>query len=290
MVSCVTDFFTAEEAAELIAVPTEGDDKYSRGVLGVMTGSAQYPGAAVLGVEAALRTGVGMVRYVGPEAATQLVLARRPEAVSGMGRVQAWLVGSGMDAGSRTDDETAQLREALGQGLPAVIDAGALDLLTAATGPVVVTPHYGELSKLLGVEKADIAADPAAFASRAAEELGVTVLLKGFVTHVAARGVLLRARSAPPWLATAGSGDALGGILGALTATHSDRISDDPTLLPRLAAAAAVLHGMAGSRASAGGPVTVLDLALALPPTIAELVRGRDESIPPAPWDVPPQG
>src|SRR5688500_5470355 len=94
-----------------IAVPLEGDDKYSRGVLGVMTGSAQYPGAAVLGVEAALRTGVGMVRYVGPEPAKQLVLARRPEAVSGMGRVQAWLVGSGTDPASRTEDETALLRE-----------------------------------------------------------------------------------------------------------------------------------------------------------------------------------
>jgi hydroxyethylthiazole kinase-like uncharacterized protein yjeF len=271
----VTDFFRAEEAAELIAVPLEGDDKYSRGVLGVMTGSAQYPGAAVLGVEAALRTGVGMVRYVGPEPAKQLVLARRPEAVSGMGRVQAWLVGSGTDPASRTEDETRLLREALGQGLPAVLDAGALGLVREATGPVVVTPHYGELSKLLGADKDDIAADPAAWASRAAKELGVTVLLKGFVTHVAGDGVLLKARSATPWLATAGSGDALGGVLGALLATHADEIAGDPALLPRLAAAAAVIHGMAGDRASAGGPVTVLDLAEALPATIAHLLGTR---------------
>lgn len=271
----MTDFFRAEEAAGLIAVPREGDDKYSRGVLGVMTGSAQYPGAAVLGVEAALRTGVGMVRYVGPEPARRLVLARRPEAVTGMGRVQAWLLGSGMDADGRTEDETALLREALGSGLPAVIDAGALDLLGDAIGPVVVTPHYGELSRILGADKADIAADPARWATRAADQLGVTVLLKGFVTHVAGGGVLLKARSATPWLATAGSGDALGGVLGALLATHADDIPADPTLLPRLAAAAAVIHGMAGDRASAGGPVTVLDLAGALPATIAHLLGTR---------------
>jgi NAD(P)H-hydrate repair Nnr-like enzyme with NAD(P)H-hydrate dehydratase domain len=155
-----------------------------------------------------------------------------------------------------------------------VIDAGALDLLDAATGPVILTPHYGELARLIGAEKADIAADPAAFATRAADELGVTVLLKGFVTHVAGGGVLLKARSATPWLATAGSGDALGGVLGALLATHAEEIAEDPSMLARLAAAAAVLHGMAGDRASAGGPVTVLDLAAALPATIAD-VLGR---------------
>lgn len=271
----MTDFFRAEEAAAQIAVPLEGDDKYSRGVLGVMTGSAQYPGAAVLGVEAALRTGVGMVRYVGPEPARQLVLARRPEAVAGRGRVQAWLVGSGMDAASRTEDETALLREALGEGHPAVVDAGALDLIGDATGPVLITPHYGELSRLLDIGKDDIAADPATWAKRAAERLGVTVLLKGFVTHVAGGGVLLKARSATPWLATAGSGDALGGVLGALLATHSDEIAADPTVLPRLAAAGAVIHGMAGDRASAGGPVTVLDLAEALPATVAHLLGTR---------------
>ena len=57
--------WTPSDAARFIAVPASDDDKYSRGVLGVVTGSAAYPGAAVLGVEAALHTGVGMVRYLG---------------------------------------------------------------------------------------------------------------------------------------------------------------------------------------------------------------------------------
>jgi len=85
--------WTAEDAAALVAVPGDGDDKYTRGVLGVITGSTLYPGAAVLGVEAALRTGVGMVRYLGPERPSSLVLSRRPEVVTADGRVQAWLIG-----------------------------------------------------------------------------------------------------------------------------------------------------------------------------------------------------
>src|SRR5690554_509528 len=141
----MTDYrqWTDVQAAELIAVPSEGDDKYSRGVLGVVTGSSQYPGAAVLGVEAAIRTGVGMVRYLG--AAGDLVLQRRPEAVTSPGRVQAWLLGSGLDSSDRDPETTRLLVEALGQGLPTVVDAGALDLVGRATGPTVITPHFQEL-------------------------------------------------------------------------------------------------------------------------------------------------
>ncbi len=271
----MADYFSAEETAALIAVPGEHDDKYSRGVLGVMTGSQQYPGAAVLGVEAAMHTGVGMVRYVGPERPTTLVLQRRPETVAASGRVQAWLLGSGMDASSRDAEVTDALERALGEGLPVVLDAGALDLADRAAGPLVVTPHRGELARMLDADPGAIAADPAAWAERAADRLGATVLLKGHTTHVVGAGVRLRARSAPAWLATAGSGDALGGILGALLATHARAIAQDATLVPRLAAAAAVLHGLAGERASGGGPVTVLGLVAALPATIAGLLASR---------------
>ena len=93
-----------ETAAELRA-PTDTDDKYRRGVVGIRTGSEQYPGAAVLGVEAAWRTGVGMVRYLGPDRPTGLVLHRRPETVTSGGRVQAWLIGSGTDAAARPPGE-----------------------------------------------------------------------------------------------------------------------------------------------------------------------------------------
>jgi len=140
----VADFGPAE-ARKWIAVPTVADDKYSRGVVGFITGSARYPGAAVLGVEAALHTGVGMVRYLGPGRATRLVLQRRPEAVTTDGRVEAWVLGSGQTPVERDDK---LLGMALAQQVPVVIDSGALDMVRDAAGPVVLTPHAGELAGL----------------------------------------------------------------------------------------------------------------------------------------------
>lgn len=267
-------FFGAADAARWIAVPGEHDDKYSRGVVGFVTGSAKYPGAAVLGVEAAARTGVGMVRYLGAGRPTRLVLQRRPEAVSTEGRVQAWVLGSGQDP-AKLDELTAEfLDAALGQDVPTVLDGGALGRRADARGPVLLTPHARELSRLIDLGAEAILADPAAAARRAARESGATVLLKGHTTHVASPdGTLLRVRSAPSWLATAGAGDALAGILGALLATHHEQLAADPGVLTQLAATGAVLHGLAAERASGGGPLTILDLAAALPAVIAELLR-----------------
>jgi hydroxyethylthiazole kinase-like uncharacterized protein yjeF len=266
--------WTARDAAALLAVPQNNDDKYSRGVLGVITGSTMYPGAAVLGVEAALHTGLGMVRYLGPSRPTDLVLARRPEAVTAEGRVQAWLIGSGIDkvVGS---ESRHWMTPAVAQSVPVILDGGALSLHEKAAGPVVLTPHFRELAKLIDGDVEAIAKDPGGAASRAAADLGVTVLLKGHTTYVASPdGVFLSASVAPSWLATAGAGDALGGILGALVATHSDQVLAEPALLARLAATASVLHGLAAERASGGGPFTVLDLATAVAPTVAALLAG----------------
>ena len=275
--------WSAAEATAWIAVPGEASDKYTRGVLGVVTGSDLYPGAAVLGVEAAARTGVGMVRYLGAPRPASEVLRRRPEVVTAPGRVQAWLIGSGMDASARPADDAHRLRGALDDGTPLVIDAGALDLVHDASGPVIITPHHRELAGVLAaaadddpdaVTAADIAADPAGWCARAAESLGVTVLLKGHTTHVAAPGGPRYAVTAgPAWLATAGSGDVLGGVLGALLATNAERIrSDGAEALAALGATAAYIHGRAGERASGGGPIVALDIAEALPATIRALL------------------
>lgn len=267
--------WTPDDAAGFIAVPRALDDKYSRGVLGVVTGSAEYPGAAVLGVEAALHTGVGMVRYLGPERPAGLVLARRPEAVTAAGRVQAWLLGSGMPAGNRDDDTAGLLSMALATGHPAVLDAGALDLVGSATGPVVATPHYGELARMLSIPAAGVVAEPEIWALRAADSLGVTVLLKGHRTHIAGPGGSFTVEAPTTWLATAGTGDALGGILGALLATHAREIAEDDSVLTRLAATASVIHGLAAEYASGGGPFTVLELCAAIPAVVAELLRRK---------------
>ncbi|QYH36611.1 ADP/ATP-dependent (S)-NAD(P)H-hydrate dehydratase [Salinibacterium sp. M195] len=266
--------WSAADAALHIARPDQSDDKYTRGVLGVVTGSIQYPGAAVLGVEAALRTGVGMVRYVGPERAQDLVLQRRPEAVPSPGRVQAWLIGSGMDFANRDDDAAERIAYALGQNVPFVLDGGALDLATRAPGPAVITPHYRELARLLDEPVERIAADPQRWAADAAQRYGLTVLIKGHTTYVTDGATTVSVASAPAWLATAGAGDALGGILGALVATHSDKVLENPQLLVGLAATASFVHGTAARRASAGGPFTILDLCAHVPAVIAELIGG----------------
>lgn len=266
--------WTASEAAAHIAVPAAADDKYSRGVLGIVTGSAAYPGAAVLGVEAALHTGVGMVRYLGPSRPTGLVLARRPEIVTQPGRVQAWLLGSGIDAQGRGAVTRSRLMAALAEPVPVVIDAGALDLVGAASGAVVITPHFGELARMLGVGREQVAADPAGWAVRAASDLGVTVLLKGSATCIAdPHGSRILVSSSNGFTATAGAGDALGGILGALVATHGDGIAGEPRMLARLAATASVIHRLAADAAGAGGPFTALELASATSRVVATLLR-----------------
>lgn len=263
--------WTPEDAGAFVAAPRRDDDKYSRGVLGVVTGSADYPGAAVLGVDAALHTGLGMVRYLGPERPTSLVLGRRPEVVTLDGRVQAWLLGSGMEDGAIEPRSAARMSGALGSGHPLVLDAGAIGRCGEAAGPVVVTPHRFELARALRADAGEIAAEPGGWARRAADSLGVTVVLKGHTTWIAGPRDGYRVEAPTTWLATAGTGDALAGILGALLATHASRIAEDGAIVTELAATAVLLHGLAGARAGGGGPFTVLGLNAALPSVIAGL-------------------
>ena len=275
----MTAGFSAVQAARAIAVPTADSDKYSRGVLGVVTGSDEFPGAAVLGVEAASRTGVGMIRYLGPDRPAALVLARRPEVVTADGRVQAWLLGSGTSP-DRDPAERERLVGLLAQGLPVVLDAGSLDLVAETRGPTVLTPHFGELAPVLraaGIDatKEQVAAAPADWAVRAAAATGRTVLLKGATTMVTdPDGLRFAVHAGQPWLATAGSGDVLGGVLGALLATHAEALAARPALLAELAAAAAWLHGEAGRVASGGAPIQALDIAEAVPAVLRRLLAG----------------
>jgi NAD(P)H-hydrate repair Nnr-like enzyme with NAD(P)H-hydrate dehydratase domain len=268
--------FRIDDAASWITPPEPDTDKYGRGVLGIATGSSAYPGAAVIGVDAAIHTGVGMVRYVGPQRASDQVLARRPEIVSGIGRVQAWLVGSGTNPDALDRETREGIDHASTDGVPAVVDAGALGIVDLGEH-AVLTPHAGELAKLLGVERSDIAEDPLGSALRAADKTGSTVLLKGRRTHVVTPDGAVRfvCESATPWLAAAGAGDALGGVLGALVATRAARGPLEPHDLAHLAAAASVIHGTAAVRASGGGPFTMTALAERVAGVVADLaMRG----------------
>lgn len=164
------------------------------------------------------------------------------------------------------------------QSVPTVLDAGALYLAGSLEQPTVITPHSGELSTLLSargvqVSSEAIEGDPKKWVQIAADTLGVTVLLKGATTYVANDAVLIQLPVATPWLATAGSGDVLAGILGALVATNAIEILNDYNHLAYVAASAAFIHGQAAAKASSGGPINAEAIIEALPNTIAQLLK-----------------
>jgi len=270
------------EAADVTAlwpVPAVDAHKYTRGVVGVVAGSAAYPGAAVLATGAAVLTGAGMVRYQGEAAAA--VLAAWPEVVIGEGRVQSWVLGPGIgpDDAAQRERAAGALAAAQGDGLPVVVDAGALDLVPAHVGPhVLLTPHAGELARLLTdrgepVDRATVEAEPLRWARRAHELVGATVLLKGSTTVVVGAHAAVYAQAdAPAWLATAGAGDVLAGVLGTVLAGRADDVTEDPSLVAALAAAAASVHGRAARRANPDGPVHAAAVARAVPAVVADLV------------------
>ncbi len=215
----------ASDVAVRWPVPGVSDDKYSQGVTGVLAGSSTYPGAAILCTGAAVAATSGMVRYAGSAASE--VVSHWPEViattnVSAAGRVQSWVVGPGLG----TDEAgAAALWFALDTDLPVIVDADGLTILAAhpelvanRAAPTVLTPHAGEFARLAGHPPG---ADRVAATRRLADELGVTVLLKGNVTIIAEPGSAGRVhlnRAGGSWAATAGSGDVLSGVIGALLA------------------------------------------------------------------------
>jgi hydroxyethylthiazole kinase-like uncharacterized protein yjeF len=261
---------TDADAAARIRPPAAGDDKYSQGVVGIVAGSSTYPGAGVLCTGAALRTRPGLVRYAGT--AADGVRAAWPEAIvtSGRpgdaGRVQAWVVGPGMGT---DDDARSVLAEVLATDLPVLVDADALtmaaqqpELVRGRGAPTVLTPHDREFARF-GYE---VGPDRIGAARRLAADLGAVVLLKGEATVVAAPdGTAFVNGTGTPWLATAGTGDVLSGIGGALLATGLPAVE--------AAAVAAHVHGRAGQVAAEEGPLVAGDLVRRLPATLARLHR-----------------
>jgi hydroxyethylthiazole kinase-like uncharacterized protein yjeF len=247
----------ADDVAALLPVPEPFAHKYTRGVVGVRAGSAAYPGAAVLCTSGASSGLAGMVRYVG-EAADE-VRARHPGIVVGEGRVQAWVVGSGGD-----DQAAAALERALADDVPVVVDADGLRHVPRGSGhALVLTPHAGELAEMLGVDRAAVEAGQLAHVRRAAEEYDAVVLLKDRHSLTASPdGHVQVTTSGGPWLAVAGAGDVLAGMVGSLLAAG---------LTPFDAASVGSwLHGAAATLAGRGGPVTPEGVAAAVP----EVVRG----------------
>lgn len=236
-------------------VPQRTVEKYRRGVLGLHVGDRQYGGASVLAASAAVSGGIGMLRVVGDPMVSAMVRDTCPEAVLADGQVQAWLAGPGMDPSTAASVVPALLSSAL----PGVLDAGALGVSRSMRPDVLLTPHAGELARLLGVERDQVEANRLDSVRSAAEAVGATVLLKGSTTLVATPDGRTRAnRTGTPWLATAGSGDVLAGLAAAFLATGMDALD--------AGSAAAHVHGIAGTLAAvdAGSP-TATDVLAALP-------------------------
>lgn len=204
------------DLARMWPFPKRTADKYSRGVVGMDTGSESFPGAGVLGTLGAVYSGAGMVRFVGSDKSAAILRALVPSVTFGRGKVQSWVAGSGW--GLRADGQE-RLQALLAVGAPSVIDADALTQLPEHVGGSLLTPHAGELAKLLRIEREDVEADPIGSAGRAAVKTGASVLLKGATQYsVRPDGDVLIAISGPAWTGQAGSGDVLAGICGTLLA------------------------------------------------------------------------
>ena len=305
--------------------PGPDDHKYTRGVVGLWAGSESYPGAAVLAASGAVRAGAGMVRLSAPRRVEDLVLAARPEVVPAAGRVQALVLGPGIDPAdtTRADEVRAVLASTLGPcgkdrqcptRVPTVVDAGALSILPelltedlSCTPLHVLTPHAGEAAALLSAledqgtpaqetrrwSRERVEAHPGLAAREICRRTGATVLLKGATTLIAApQRPLVSVDGGPGWMASAGSGDVLAGILGAVLAgaaarweqSAPDASGVDPVLdaLVDSVAAGVRLHALAGAYAAAspqgaggagtgGHPIAALDIAAALGPARLEL-------------------
>ncbi|GAA3717940.1 bifunctional ADP-dependent NAD(P)H-hydrate dehydratase/NAD(P)H-hydrate epimerase [Nonomuraea antimicrobica] len=264
---------TANDVDDLLPRPGKESDKYRRGVLGVAAGGDVFTGAAVLAVGGALRGGAGMVRYAGRRAPADQVRAHWPEAVvtlldepsvEHVGRVQAWVLGPGLGVDRWAHELAASV---LASNVPVLIDADGLTLVAEDRGllrreaPVLITPHAGELARLLRADRDDIEAARLDHVRRAAAELGVTVLLKGSTTVVAEDARPVRVNTTgTSWLAAGGTGDVLSGVAGALLAQGLSCYD--------AASCGAFLHGLAGRLAADGAPLAAADVAAAVPAAI----------------------
>ncbi len=271
----VAELLEDEDVADLLRVPSSSDHKYSRGVVEIIAGSAQYPGAALLAVDGARSAGAGMVRYLErPGIDTTALVTAFPDVVissSPDARVRARVIGPGFDGDS---EQRGLLVAACAEEAPLVIDAGALTLLAGdvelrdlviargrAGGVTVLTPHDGEFRRFQPVGD-----DRRAAALSLASSLHAIVILKGAGTVIADQhGRVFIDAEGTADLATAGSGDVLAGILGALLAGGSASPSE-------AAAAAVLVHGRSGRLAAdVSSPITAVEIAEFVPDALAAL-------------------
>ena len=255
--------FQEADVARVWPSPDDQADKYARGVVGIDTGSKRYPGAGVLSVLGALNAGAGFIRFAGPKAVCRALLAVAPSVTHGTGQVSVWLAGSGWD---ETDPANKpRLEKLLADDVPMVLDAGAFwvmpERLPAGS---LLTPHAGELSRLLGITRDEVEREPVECALEAARKWDSCVILKGHQQYVASpSGKVSQAVTGPVWTAQAGSGDVMAGIAASLMAQGADAC--------QAGVLAASVQAMTASRHLGPYPPNVL--ASFMPSVIASLTR-----------------
>jgi hydroxyethylthiazole kinase-like uncharacterized protein yjeF len=256
-----------------IDLPREADsNKGTYGHVLVAAGTRQMSGAGLLCSRAALRAGCGLVSWALPNRLVEPMLGRLPEIMlhgiadgergdwseaASEDLIQfaenkaAMVIGPGM---GRFQEDSAWLRAIWeGTSCPLVVDADALNMIAdaadfaawkARSAAVILTPHHGEMARLLGVPVHEVQRDRISLARRYAVQHGVTLVLKGTGTVCATpEGVVYVNTTGNPGMATAGAGDVLAGMLGSLLAQK---------LTAEQAACLGVYkHGAAGDRAAA---------------------------------------
>lgn len=256
--------------------PTPESDKYTGGVVGIVAGSAQYPGAAVLACSGAVRATSSMVRFVGDEAVRGQVLAAHPEVVAAptigeSGRVQSWVYGPGRGTGEAQVRELATL---FGYPEPVLVDADGITLIACSqelletlrhrTGPTVLTPHKGEFERLAdalresGAQIPSAHTDPIGAALAAARELNCCVLLKGRATVVATSDYAYVVNAGHSWSATPGSGDVLSGLVGAHLAQSYAELSRLPEFIPDMRLPETAVYSMVAPAVSIHAVAAIL--------------------------------
>lgn len=279
----------------LPAVPPNAH-KGTMGKVTVVAGRQGMAGAAVLAGLGALRAGAGMAALVSPSANREILQAALPEALyldrdirepDFLAGSRAAVAGPGMG----TDDDALEILRQIGKqaGLPVVLDADAVTLLAqnpdlrdAYSGGLVLTPHPGEMGRLLSISIDDVTADPFGAAAKGADLFNCTVLLKGTPSLVATRGrETLVSVAGHSGLATGGNGDVLSGVVGAFLARGME---------PWDAASAALwFAGRAAELAGRGRGLLPRDVADALPAALLETPSRQSAlDLPGIVMDLPP--
>jgi NAD(P)H-hydrate epimerase len=286
-----TEWLTQEAATALLSDRPGDANKGNFGRAFIAAGSANYIGAALLATSAAVRSGAGLVYLATRESVYRLVAGRVEEAIyhplpeNAQGRLDAGeavrvfladsqgasalLIGPGLGQANDTVQFVEQLCRSLREDTPVILDADALNILSRVPGwwdrvrsPKILTPHPGEMARLMDCRVQDVQEDRPGVAADAAAKFNATVVLKGAATIITAPDG--RTRVSPwvnPGLAKGGTGDVLAGLMAGIAAQTPETLFD-------VASLAVYLHGLAGQLArdqhgEAG--MTAGDVALAIP-------------------------